>query len=83
MNGPKPENEFVFGGEIQPMPPITADDKAWAEYLFFSDNLPANVWEWWCHTPSGYWFVACRNTMTDEFIETMTIADARKRLEAL
>ena len=31
----------------------------------------------------GYWFVACRNTMTDEFVETMTIADARKRLEAL
>ena len=48
MNGPKPENEFVFGGEIQAMPPIAADDKDWAEYLFFSDNLPANVWEWWC-----------------------------------
>ena len=40
MNGPKPENEFVFGGEIQAMPPIAADDKDWAEYLFFSATSP-------------------------------------------
>ncbi len=82
MNGLKPENEFSYGGEIQTMPVPTDDNQAWTEYLFFSDNLPGEIWEWWCHTPSGYWFVASRNTMTDTFLETLSIADARKRLGA-
>jgi sarcosine oxidase subunit delta len=28
------------------------------------------VTEWWCHTASSFWFLAERNTITDEVIRT-------------
>jgi sarcosine oxidase subunit delta len=28
------------------------------------------VKEWWCHSPSGYWFIAERHTASDEVMRT-------------
>ena len=75
-NGLRPEDEFVRGGEIHPMPPENAADNEWRDYLFFHDNTPGEIWEWWCHTPSGVWFAALRNTATDEIIKTKSAEDA-------
>jgi sarcosine oxidase subunit delta len=73
LNGPRNISEFVWGGDLKPMPdPATATDAQWTEYLFLEDNLAGEITEWWLHAPTNYWFVARRNTITDEIIETMT-----------
>ncbi|PSB12618.1 sarcosine oxidase subunit delta [filamentous cyanobacterium CCP1] len=71
INGARPISEFVYGGEVRPMPdPTTTDDRTWAEYVFYRSGIPAIKTEWWCHTPSNTWFLAERNTLTDEIIRT-------------
>ena len=35
--------------------------------------------EWWCHTPSGYWFIAERDTARDEFLATYDAAELPAR----
>ena len=73
LNGPRNISEFVWGGEMKLMPdPATATDAQWTEYLFLEDNIAGEITEWWLHAPTNYWFVARRNTLTDEIIETMT-----------
>ena len=51
----------------------TADSRAWAEYVFFHDNKAGMVIEWWCHTASSCWFLAERNTVTDEIVRTFQV----------
>ncbi len=71
LNGPRPLLEFVCGGEVRTMPdPDTCTDAAWASYLFTRDSVPGIRREWWCHIPSGYWFVAERDTARDEIVKT-------------
>lgn len=76
MNGLRPENEFITGAEIRPLPDAGADASVWADYLFMNDNPAGEVWEWWCHTPSGFWFAMRRDTRTDACLETLSVADA-------
>ncbi len=71
LNGPRPIQEFHFGGGVRPMPePGLATDAAWAEYVFHRDGAPGVKTEWWYHIPSGTWFLAERNTRTDEVQRT-------------
>ena len=71
LNGPRNISEFTYGGEYHAMPdPDASDPKQWAEYVFFHDNTAGVVTEWWCHTATSYWFLAERNTVTDEVIRT-------------
>jgi Sarcosine oxidase delta subunit len=42
----------------------------WADYVFNTDNLAGVVREWWMHTPSSYWFLAERHTVSDEILHT-------------
>lgn len=71
LNGPRNISEFVFGGEVTDMPmAISAPDVEWADYVFLENNSAGVVREWWLHTTSGYWFIAERNTTTDEIICT-------------
>ena len=71
LNGPRNISEFSYGGEVTPMP-NTKDCSAaeWADYIFMSDNTAGVVREWWCHTATSYWFIAERNTITDEIVRT-------------
>jgi sarcosine oxidase, subunit delta len=83
LNGPRNISEFVWGGDVKPAPdPATCSDGEWAEYLFLEDNIAGEVAEWWLHAPSNYWFVARRNTLTDEILETMPADRYFARLQA-
>ena len=71
VNGPRPIQEFHFGGEVRDMPaPHDASDDQWAEYVFNRHGEPAVRREWWYHTPSGTWLIAERNNCTDEVLRT-------------
>ncbi|ATR83728.1 sarcosine oxidase subunit delta [Pseudomonas sp. FFUP_PS_473] len=71
LNGPRNISEFTYGGEFKPMPnPNTCSDSEWAAYVFNSEDTLGVVREWWMHSPSSYWFLAERHTVTDEIIRT-------------
>ncbi len=71
INGPRPLQEFHYGGELRVMPdPTQATDAEWAEYVFHRSGEPAVKQEWWYHVPSGTWFIAERDNRTDEFLRT-------------
>ena len=75
LNGPRPLLEFVCGGEVRPMPDASCADAEWTAYLLNRNSVPRVKREWWCHTPSGYWFVAERDTARDEFLRTYDAAE--------
>ena len=71
LNGPRNISEFTCLGEVLEMPdPNAADDPAWADRVWFANNEAGVVREWWCHTATAYWFIAERNTLTDEIVKT-------------
>lgn len=71
LNGPRNISEFVWGGEVKPMPdPVDGSDRDWAAYTFIENNTRGIVREWWLHAATSYWFIAERNTETDEIIRT-------------
>ncbi len=71
LNGPRNAQEFVCGGEVQPMPdPGACSDAAWVDYVFLENNTAGVVREWWCHVPTAFWFIAERDTVADIFIRT-------------
>jgi sarcosine oxidase, subunit delta len=71
LNGPRNASEFIWGGEVKDMPePDTADVSTWADYVFLHENEAGVVREWWCHVPTAFWFIAERNTRTDEIVRT-------------
>lgn len=79
LNGPRNISEFVSGGEVTTMPePSETDDKAWADYIWMKNNTAGVVTEWWCHVPTAYWFMADRNTVTDEIIRTYPATELYK-----
>ena len=63
--------EFFYGGDVKDMPgPVSCSDREWADYVFMEENKKGIVKEWWMHTPTSYWFIAERNTETNEIIRT-------------
>ncbi|HEY9907843.1 MAG TPA: sarcosine oxidase subunit delta [Thermosynechococcaceae cyanobacterium] len=74
INGTRSISEFIYGGEVR-SDPRTVDDAAWADYVFNRNNAPGIKQEWWCHAPSNTWFVAERDTLTDEILRTYLYGD--------
>jgi sarcosine oxidase, subunit delta len=73
LNGPRNIAEFVCFGEVKAMPdPAAASDEAWTSYLFLENNVAGVIDEWWLHAPTNFWFIARRNTVTDEVLATIT-----------
>ncbi len=71
LNGPRNIAEFVCGGEVEAMPdPASAADAEWTDYVFMHRNRRGVVREWWFHTATAYWFIAERDTATDEILKT-------------
>jgi sarcosine oxidase subunit delta len=74
VNGPRPLQEFYFGGQFRPLPDIAKagplSDAQWADYVFNRNGAPGVQKEWWYHTPSGTWFIAERDIVTDTFLRT-------------
>jgi sarcosine oxidase, subunit delta len=76
LNGPRNISEFVWGGEARVMPdPASIGDREWAEWVFLENNEAGIVREWWYHAPTAYWFIAERNTVTDEILKTYPATD--------
>ena len=71
INGQRPLQEFHYGGQVRPMPdPGACDDSQWADYVFNRSGEPGVKREWWCHLASGTWFIAERDTRTDDIGRT-------------
>ncbi len=71
VNGPRPIQEFEYGGELRAMPvPEQTDDQGWAAYVFHRAGEPGIKREWWYHTPSGTWLIAERDNRSDEILRT-------------
>jgi sarcosine oxidase, subunit delta len=83
LNGPRNISEFVWGGEVKPMPdPGAGSDRDWGAFVFLENNTAGVVREWWCHVPTSFWFIAERNTLTDEIIRTYPAGELfRERVE--
>jgi sarcosine oxidase subunit delta len=76
LNGPRNISEFVWGGEVKAMPdPNRCSARDWADYVFLENNRAGRVREWWCHVPTSFWFIAERDTVTDEILRTYRAAD--------
>lgn len=76
LNGPRNISEFVWGGEVNPMPdPAAASDRDWGAFLFLENNTAGVVREWWCHVPTSYWFIAERDTVTDQILRTYAASE--------
>lgn len=74
LNGERPLLEFVCGGEVKAEPGADCSDATWTAYLLNRNSIPRVKAEWWCHVPSGYWFIAERDTARDEFVRTYDAA---------
>lgn len=71
LNGLRDISEFAYGGEVEEMPdPRACSDAEWADHVFNRDNACGTVREWWCHLPTVHWFIAERDTATDEIFRT-------------
>jgi sarcosine oxidase subunit delta len=70
VNGPRPVSEFVYGGEVRPMPEPSCADAEWADYVFNRSGIPGVKTEWWYHIASGTWFLAERDVVADRVLRT-------------
>ena len=71
LNGPRNIQEFICAGPVEPHPdPNRCSDREWTEYVWMEENLDGVVREWWCHVATSCWFIAERNTVTDEILAT-------------
>jgi sarcosine oxidase, subunit delta len=80
LNGLRPADEFIYGGEVRVAPDArAASDAEWARHVFHRSGVPGVKKEWWCHTPSGYWFIAERDTLRDEFVASYPASQLPER----
>ena len=71
LNGPRNIQEFICAGTVEPHPdPNRCSDDEWTEFVWMEENLDGVVREWWCHVATSYWFIAERNTVSDEILAT-------------
>jgi sarcosine oxidase subunit delta len=79
--GARPELEFVYGGEAhvaRPAAEAKVTAAQWADYLYARANTRGVHAERWRHTHGcGRFFNALRDTMTDQFVATYTVGEAR------
>ncbi len=71
--GDRNVSEFRFGGEYIPRPedPSACSDSDWTDYLYSRSNRMDIQIEWWYHNAGcELWFLAERNTLTNQVIKT-------------
>lgn len=76
LNGYRNISEFIYGGEYC-REPSAANAEEWADFVYFSDNGAGTVLEWWCHAATSYWFLAERDTVSDQVLRTLKVADVQ------
>ena len=76
--GPRDVYEFKFQGEVTRRPAATPTQRELSAYVYFRANVAGVQREWWYHrTGGGLWFVAERDTRTNEVLKTEIPATAR------
>jgi heterotetrameric sarcosine oxidase delta subunit len=67
--GPRPVDEYSYGGEVTVRPGSSDDERGLFSYLYFRTNAAGPQREWWFHA-SGCreWFQAERDTRTNEVL---------------
>lgn len=84
--GPRAESEYRCGGEspiVRPADPAATDDAAWADYLFYRDNVKGVSFERWHHRfGCGLWFNIARDTVSHRILAIYGITEPRPALEA-
>ena len=82
--GPRPAEEYAYYGEVTHRPargegnggPPTLRELA--DYIYFRDNVAGPQQEWWQHRSGcGEWFLARRDTRTNEILEISLPEPAR------
>jgi len=80
LNGPRNISEFVCAGEVKDLPdPTSCSDAEWADHLFAERNPAGEIHEWWLHAPTNFWFIVRRDTVSEDILETMTVAEFKRR----
>lgn len=80
LNGPRNISEFTCFGPVHPQADAGGmSDAEWTHSLFFLENKAGVIREWWRHTPSNFFFVAERNTVTDEIVATYRAGELQAR----
>ena len=72
--GPRPVDEYAYFGEVTRRPAATDDGppslRELTDYIYFRDNVAGPQREWWQHRSGcGEWFLAERDTRTNEILE--------------
>jgi sarcosine oxidase subunit delta len=69
--GPRSVDEFGYQGEVTRRPQDKPSLRELTEYVYFRDNVAGVQREWWYHRVGcGTWFVAERDTRTNEVLKT-------------
>lgn len=69
--GPRDVYEFRWGGEVSERPAPGSSPEGWAAYLYARRNEAGAHREWWYHRMGCQrWFVAVRDTVTNEVKRT-------------
>jgi heterotetrameric sarcosine oxidase delta subunit len=78
--GRREVQEFSFGGESTGRPPADAPLPELARYLFFRRNVAGPNVEWWYHRDGcRRWFLAVRDTRTNDVRQTYWPSDRPER----
>jgi sarcosine oxidase subunit delta len=81
--GPRDVNEFHFQGEVTRRPGPQPTLRELAAYLYFRENAAGVQREWWQHRAGcGLWFVAERDTRTNDILSTGVPAPQRPGVPA-
>lgn len=77
--GPRPVDEFACFGEVTRRPKASPSLAELSEYVYFRDNVAGVQREWWQHRAGcAEWFLATRDTRTNEIAE-VTVPDTARR----
>jgi heterotetrameric sarcosine oxidase delta subunit len=69
--GPRPVDEFSWGGEFTERPARGCDDRELFRTLYTKRNVAGVQDEWWFHGAGcREWFTALRDTRTNEVLST-------------
>jgi sarcosine oxidase subunit delta len=69
--GPREVTDFGFGGEVNPRPRANPTRRELNTYNYFRRNVAGVQREWWNHRSGcGEWFLAERDTRTNEVLLT-------------
>lgn len=75
--GVREVTDFAFGGEFHPRPGSRPSPRELNRYMYFRANAAGPQVEWWYHRAGcREWFLAERNTTTNEIAWTALPADA-------